>query len=56
MKRSEQRRDHKPEPISMVSPQPCQVCGDRIQQVYDRHLPVKSRTYWRHWRRPKKDV
>ena len=52
MKRSEQRRDHVAVPdIARQGITLCKVCGERVRNVYDRNRPVKSRRYWRHWRR-----
>jgi hypothetical protein len=48
-----QRRDHKPKPLVIVGDEMdlCAICGDPVKPVYDRSLPVKTRTYWRHVRR-----
>ena len=61
-----QRRDHKAEVMTCHCPvlfghrepeehdhfEPfCMACLDDVKPVYDRHLPVKSRRYWRHIRR-----
>lgn len=58
MRRSEQRRDHKP----VVGPMRqgitlCQVCGERLRFINDyttyRHESGSNRAngHWRHWRR-----
>jgi hypothetical protein len=59
------RRDHKPAPSISYRPRldgrggtivgdvTCGVCGERISHVYNRNLSVKSRSHWRHIRRPK---
>jgi hypothetical protein len=47
VKRSEQRRDHKPVPGPMRQGiTTCAVCGDRMRFVHGYGQP----DYWRHWR------
>jgi recombinational DNA repair protein (RecF pathway) len=48
------RRDHKPDLGIDPNGKRCCICGEPVEPVYDRSLPVKNRNYWRHARQEKK--